>query len=168
MFRLLFNISISGTNREAWKFLGRAKKYRSCFMSFKFCLTVYFKGDLSDPIWRGGLRFFQVPEPIWGGRVSLECFYKFQSLYGGRGAQIFSKFQSLYWGKSLEFFQVPEPIRECQIQYIDIFLHIPSYFRHISSYIVRYISFIFTTSRHSRTWSYQEGMYLLANPKITS
>ena len=40
-----------------------------------------------------------------------------------------------YMGRgSSEFFQVPEPVWECQIQYIDIFLHIPAYFWHISSY----------------------------------
>ena len=63
-----------------------------------------------------GSEFFQVLEPIWGEKLRIFLSPKADM------------------GKSLESFQVPEPIWECQIQYIDIFLHIPPYFQHISSY----------------------------------
>ena len=63
------------------------------------------------------VRIFHVSiKPIWGK------------------AWNFSKFQSLYGRRSSQFFQIPKPIWECQIQYIDMFLHIPSYFRLFPSY----------------------------------
>jgi len=78
------------------------------------CPMVYFKGDLSEPIWGGELRIFPSPRACMRGGGELKIFPSTRAYTG-----------------------VPDPI------YIDIFLHIPSYFRHISSYFAHF--FIFST-----------------------
>ena len=86
--------------------------------NFPKCQSLY------KPIQRQNLKFFQVQEL----RRTL-----------GRG--IFPGPKAHIKREKSEFFQVPRFIQiwECQIQYIDIFFHIPSYFRHIFSYFLHII-----------------------------
>ena len=100
---------------------------------------------------------------------------RFSRVYMGAGSEFF-QIPKPIWGKSLEFFQVPVPIyasvRSNISIYFFIFLHIfdiiiSTYFPHIPSYIVIFLSYLLHQKiPESDVIREVVGRGVLANPEI--